>query len=126
MKRYTGRIGLALLALGLTVGWGLAQGPSGYTKIATVTAPTLTYSDTTCADGTGCQYTVTAVNAIGESVPSNITPVQVISATGSWKVVLTWQAPTTGGAVVSFNVYRQVVLAPGPPSGCTAQVVAGP
>ncbi len=121
-----GKIALGLLALLLTVGWGLAQGPSGFTKIGSVNAPATTYSDTTCADGSGCQYTVTAINAIGESTPSNITPVQVIQATGSWKVVLTWVAPASGGAPTSYNVYRQVVLAPGPPSGCTAQVVAGP
>lgn len=121
-----GKISLAVLALLLTVGWGLAQGPSGYTKIGSVTAPTLTYTDTTCADGTGCQYAATSVNAIGESAPSNITPVQVIAATGSWKVVLTWNAPTTGGAPTGYNIYRQVVLAPGAPSGCTASVVAGP
>ena len=120
MKRYRA-LWLLIPGLILTVGLSLGQGPSGFTKVATVQAPTITYTDTTCVDGTACQWAVTAVNAAGESGSSNIA-VGVIPATGTHSTVLTWVAPTTGGPVVSYNVYMEVLAKPGPPSGCTETV----
>jgi fibronectin type 3 domain-containing protein len=93
------------------------------TKIAQV--PGTSYTATGLQDGTTYYFEVTAVNSIGESVPSlqvtatPVTSVPTTSATppaapgnllataGNAQVSLSWSSPTSNGgaAVTSYNVY---------------------
>jgi hypothetical protein len=99
----------------LLVAWpGKSQGPIGFTKIATVS--NLTYTDSTCADGSQCTYAVTAFNSYGES-PSVTAPPATIAPSGVYAVTLTWIPGTGGGPVSGYYVYRkQSPVPPGLPS----------
>ena len=90
--------------------------PGGGTLLATL-GDVLTYEDGGLTNGTTYSYRVTAVNAVGESAPSNegsATPATVPGAptlnaptAGNATVNLTWVTPSNGGsAVTGYNVYR--------------------
>jgi len=108
MKKYL----LILFALILGVQVSVAQVPSGFIKLANVTA--LTYTDPGCANTTACYYIVTAVDASGfESPPWTCNLIQLcvggntafvqMPSSGTHTVVLAWT--TTSTLTVSYNVY---------------------
>ncbi len=88
------------------------------TLIATVSANQLWFNDTNVKNGVNYTYYVTAVNAVGESKPSNmvnITPMTVPGApqnlraiAGNGYVNLSWEKPEDNGgsAIVEYRVYR--------------------
>jgi hypothetical protein len=86
-----------------------AQTIAGYSPLNTSPIAGTTATDTACADSQKCFYYVTAVNAIGESAPSNIVSV-IIPATGTHTVTVSWTAST---GATSYNVYKGT--APLPP-----------
>jgi hypothetical protein len=99
-----------------------AQGPTGFTKLSSVPAPALTFVDSSLTtDNIVLEYAVTAVNANGESGPSNIITVTTPSTAGTHSCTLTWNA--SPGAT-SYNVYRLQVTTPPPSPTNLAGVVA--
>lgn len=102
---------LAVALLRITVAVS-AQGPTGFTKEASVTATT--YTDTAVVSGNVWQYAVTATDAAGESGPSNIVTATTPSTTGAHSNALTWTAST---GATGYNVYRSQVTVPNPPAG---------
>lgn len=106
---------MAALICYLSVGNPLrlwAQATTGYTSIGTST--TTSFTTAALVNGASYNFEVTAVNAAGESTPSNIVTVAV-PATGSHTATLTWTAPATDAthsAAVSYNIYDQVVTVP--------------
>jgi cellulose 1,4-beta-cellobiosidase len=86
-----------------------AQNLAGYSVLNTSPVTATSFADSACADSQRCFYYVTAVNAIGESGPSNIVNV-TIPATGTHTVTVSWSAST---GATSYNVYKGT--APLPP-----------
>ena len=87
--------------------------------VATTTFGTNTVVITGLTDGTGYYFTVEAVNAAGNSVPSNeahatpaptapAAPTALIATPGNQKVVLNWTAPTNNGGdpITGYDVYQ--------------------
>lgn len=115
------KLGFASLVLAIgfwILPWRLlfAQGSSGFTKLGTVAAPTLSFTDSTCAAGQTCTYQITSMNASGESGPSNTTSASP-GATG--RILVTWSAPASGSAPSSYNIYTGL-RAPNPPTAAQA------
>jgi fibronectin type 3 domain-containing protein len=93
-----------------------------FTTIGTVTAPTLTFTDTVTG-GTTFYYVVSALNAGGESANTpavSATPIlgvpdapaNLVATAGDGEVALIWTAPALGNPT-SYNVRRSTV--PGGP-----------
>jgi titin len=91
--------------------------------LTTVSAATLTYLDTNgvtgLTNGTSYYWSVRAVNAIGESVSSNVfgtpfaqvgTPTNVLAVRGNRQVTVSWTAPTnnSGFTLTGYQVERSV------------------
>lgn len=94
---------------------GFAQPPAGYTLIAQTNG--LSQIDTAVASGQVFNYVVTAVNAAGESGPSNIVIAVIPSTTVSHSVALSWTASavdSSHAAATGYNVYRELVTSPNP------------
>ncbi|HET7475017.1 MAG TPA: fibronectin type III domain-containing protein [Dermatophilaceae bacterium] len=92
-----------------------------WTQVATTTMPS--YSDATVTNGTAYSYRVTALNAVGESLPSatvTATPQTGVatvpgapsgfSAVGQYASnLLSWTAPASGGSpITGYRIYRGV------------------
>jgi len=104
-------------------GYKLYRGKTatGQTLIATL-GPALTFTDTGLADGTTYHYSITALNAKGESlhsldasartnsVPSVPQGLSVIA--GDSQASLAWSLPSDNGgtSISSYNVYRSTTL----------------
>jgi hypothetical protein len=123
MRKHIGKFYLGLFCLALV---GLiplfGQGPSGFTKIAS-NVQGLTYTDTTCADGTACTYAITSLNAAGESTTFSPEAVAVVPSTGTHTVTITWNAAVadaTHSAATGYNVYQGIVTKPNAPTSCNA------
>lgn len=91
--------------------------------VTTLSAATLTYVDTNgvtgLTNGTSYYWSVRAVNAIGESVSSNVyctpysqigAPTSVLAVRGNRQVTVSWTAPTnnTGFTLTGYQVERSV------------------
>ena len=76
------------------------------------------YTDTTVVNGQTYSYTVIASDPFGVSACSNIAGGNVIPATGTHSVALSWTASTTNG--VTYAVFR--ATPPTPPSALTSTV----
>ena len=86
--------------------------------VATVTAPTLTYSDSNVTPNTTYSYTISAVSAVGEGAQSSSTsgqsgvpPDQITTFTAtpvdSSRIKLDWAAPNDNGyAITSYKIYQ--------------------
>jgi hypothetical protein len=124
-------IGIVIFA-GLLIFWAapwrllFGQATSGYTLLTSVTAPTVTYTDTTCPATSTCSYEVTAVDAQGQSIPGWTGTTagsgsQSVSAVPGPKgnIVLTWVGPTTGTPPTSYDIYTAARV-PNPPTGVVA------
>jgi hypothetical protein len=84
------------------------------TEIATVNAPTVTYSDTGLAGGTSYSYTVKAVDSFNTSADSNsasatattvpAAPTSVSATAGVNANTVSWAAPSNGGTAIT-NYY---------------------
>ncbi len=121
----------------VTVSWTASTDDVGVTAykvyrdsvlIATVTAPTTTYTDTTVAASTAYSYTVSAVDAAANesaqsTPPANVTtpacpdttpptvPTNVATSNVQCNsVTLTWTASTDNVGVTAYKVYRNSVL----------------
>src|ERR1700674_2346172 len=81
----------------------VAQAIPGYVQINTAPITVTTATTTQCAAGQKCFYYVTAVNSLGESVPSNIVNATIPATSTVHTVTLTWTA-SVGAA--SYNVYQ--------------------
>ncbi|MDR3711036.1 MAG: fibronectin type III domain-containing protein [Capsulimonadaceae bacterium] len=89
---------------------GTTSGGEGSTAYKTGVT-TASYADTSVNDGTKYFYTVTAVDAGGESAqcseasatPVPDKPTNLISTPGNQQVVLAW---TAGAGAVTYNIYR--------------------
>jgi fibronectin type 3 domain-containing protein len=103
---------------GYNVYRGTSPAGESTTPIATNVSPT-SFTDTGLTDGTTYYYTVTAVNAIGESPQSaeaSATPLAaapsaptgLVATAGNQQVALTWVAPASDGGslITGYNVYR--------------------
>ncbi|MBI4566775.1 MAG: hypothetical protein HY719_00095 [Planctomycetes bacterium] len=90
--------------------------PATGTPLATVNAPTVTYTDATATNGTTYYYVVTAVNAGGASAASNeanatptapgsppSAPTGLVATAGAGKIDLSWNS--VSGAV-TYKVWR--------------------
>jgi fibronectin type 3 domain-containing protein len=98
------------------VSYNVKRGTStgGEATVATVTAPTTTFTDAGLTNNTLYFYVVTAVNAAGESGASNevsarpnippASPTGLAAAAGNAQVVLTWNANTETN-LTGYNVY---------------------
>ena len=86
-------------------------------QVATTTAGTRAWTDTTVVEGTTYNYAVIAYDAAGNtSVPSALrsstagavpsTPTGLVATTGGGKVTLTWQPSTDNVAVVGYIINR--------------------
>jgi subtilase family serine protease len=93
------------------------EGPPPSAPLATVTAPTTTYPDTTAVNGQTYYYKVTASNTIGEgplsneanatpsaTVPAPASPTNLKVTSTTTSLTLSWTAPS--GPVSSYNIYR--------------------
>lgn len=122
MKRLTGIALFAVLLFGLIFGFNplaiWAQATAGYTKVNTAPTTATTFTTGTLANGTVLNFEITAVNAAGESGPSNIITL-AIPATGTHMVTLNWIAST---GATSYNVYDQQVLIANPPGALSGVV----
>jgi hypothetical protein len=125
LPRWIGISLFALLILYFASPWRavFGQATSGYTLLANVPAPAVTYTDTTCPAGSQCSYEVTAVDATGQSVPGWTGSTvgngsqQVTQTPGpTGEIVLTWVAPTTGTPPTGYDVYTSGRV-PNPPTG---------
>jgi fibronectin type 3 domain-containing protein len=107
-------------------GYKVYRRPAGGSAaaIATPGAFDTTYTDNTAVNGTAYAYSVVAVNAAGESAPSDeltATPATIpsdpdlISATaGNNKVTLSWAPTSTGGnAITNYKIYRRTASSGG-------------
>jgi len=86
--------------------------------IGSVNANTLYYNDTSVTNGIRYFYNITALNIVGESLPSidiNVTPFglpeaprELNAAVGDRYINLTWEAPAdTGGAkIIEYKIFR--------------------
>ena len=86
--------------------------------VATVTAPTLTYSDSNVTPNTTYSYTISAVSAVGEGAQSSSTsgqsgvpPAQITTFTAtpvdSSRIKLDWAAPNDNGyTITSYKIYK--------------------
>ena len=86
--------------------------------LTTVTAPTLTYSDSNVTPNTAYSYTISAVSSIGEgaqsastSGQSGVPPSQITTFTAtpvdSSRIKLDWAAPNDNGyAITSYKIYQ--------------------
>lgn len=108
---------------------------TGFTRIATVTAPTLIYTDSACYNGVTYYYRVQAATAKDQctSVLSNcinLTPqpcttpgtptIGTATVPGNNQITVSWTAGTPAGA--TYNVYRSTGACPG---GTYSQVKTG-
>ena len=85
-----------------------AQQTSGYTQLATVTAPVATYTDTTCPAGTTCSYEVYQFDTTGNStLDTTSTGATSVSATpgSTGKIVVSWVYATTGTPAMGSVIY---------------------
>jgi hypothetical protein len=96
----------------------VAQAIPGYVQINTAPITVTTATTTQCAAGQHCFYYVTAVNSLGESVPSNIVNATVPATSTVHTVTLTW---TASFGAASYNVYQGSVPLPPVVSPATAQ-----
>ena len=86
--------------------------------LTTVTAPTLTYSDSAVTPNTTYSYTISAVSSVGEgaqsastSGQSGVPPSQITTFTAtpvdSSRIKLDWAAPNDNGyTITSYNIYQ--------------------
>ena len=86
--------------------------------LTTVTAPTLTYSDSSVTPNTTYSYTISAVSSVGEgaqsastSGQSGVPPSQITTFTAtpvdSSRIKLDWAAPNDNGyAITSYKIYQ--------------------
>ncbi len=106
---------------GYNVYRGTTSGSEGTTPVGTASGSTLSYTDTGLTNGQTYFYKVTAVNSVGQSMPSNeasatpAAPSTVPSApTGltantisSSQINLSWTAPSNGGsAITGYKIER--------------------
>ena len=98
---------------------GATSNGEGATPIVTVSSSTLSYNDTGLVSGQTYYYKITAVNAVGESPPSNeasaiaTSPSSQISM--AWAVSpqinVSWKAPSDNGyALPKFTSYRLMTV----------------
>ena len=117
---------------------GTAAGQESGTPVGTTAnGTTLTFTDTTAANGTTYFYTVKAVNAVGTSAASNEVsatpqatatvpgaPTGLTATGGNAQVSLSWTAPSSNGgsAITAYNIYRGTAAGQesGTPVGTTA------
>jgi trimeric autotransporter adhesin len=108
---------------------------AGFTRIATVTAPTLTYTDNACYNGVTYYYRIQAATANDSctSVMSNcisLTPqpcttpgtptIGTVTVPGNNQLTVSWTAGSPAGS--TYNIYRSTGACPG---GAFAQVKTG-
>lgn len=115
MKRFLGIAACTVLGILLVFGPRpdkvFAQATAGFTKVNASPVSGTSFTSSTLVNGAAYNVEVTAVNAAGESGPSNILT-GTVPASGTHTFTLSWQA--SAGAV-SYNIYDQVVTAANPP-----------
>src|SRR6266511_1603680 len=90
---------------------------SGTETLLTTLGPATSYTDSAAVNGTTYYYVVTAVNGVGEGLPSNersampvTTPAapSLIAAIPENSVTLTWYAPAADGGspITGYRIYR--------------------
>ncbi len=101
------------------ISYNIYRGPSLDTMSLVETATGTTYPDIGLSPGTRYYYTITAVNAVGEGLPSSVkdlmTLVSVPSAprnihanSGTQRIDLGWEVPSSNGGspITKYHVYR--------------------
>jgi len=94
------------------------QQSPGFSRIATVPATQLQYTDLTCATGETCSYQITAFNTAGESGPSNTISIMVTGAPPTTRAIFRWTASVVDATHAAPTEYRIYTGArnPNPPT----------